>query len=127
MQDKTDSPVNLGLYVPARKKFGFWAHAGIVVIRLVILPFIGRAIYRGLKLWQIPGKLLGVFALIQMAVPTANNTVMVIVVTAQFLPNIGPQLEEDVATSVLLQYITLPLMLTVNTALALNIVFNEKH
>ncbi len=76
-------------------------------------------------MWKIPGKLLGVFSLIELSVPTANATVLLIVIVSQFFPKIGPQLQDDVAATVLYQYFAVPVFFTVNTALALNLVFNE--
>lgn len=100
-------------------------HMSILAMRMIVLPFIGRVIYRVTQMWRIPGKMLGVFSLIEMAVPSANATVMVTVLLSQFLPNIGPQLEADVAATILYQYLAVPVFFTINTALALNLVYNE--
>lgn len=124
-QTKDKSESSSAMYVPQRKKFGLKVHAGIFAMRMLVLPFIGRMLFRLFNMWAIPGKLLKVYYLINFSVPTANNTIMVFVVMTQLLPSLGPQLEEDVATTIFYQYMSIPLFFTLNTALALNLVFNE--
>ncbi len=50
---------------------------------------------------------------------------MAIVIASQYFPNAGKKLEDDVAKTVLLQYVAVPVILTLNTALALNMVFHQ--
>lgn len=121
------NPDEKALFVPERKRFGIKVHLSILAMRMIVLPFVGRMIYKVTQMWRIPGQMLRVFSLIEMAVPSANATVMVTVLLSQFLPNIGPQLEADVAATILYQYAVVPVFFTVNTALALNLVYNEHN
>lgn len=50
---------------------------------------------------------------------------MAIVIASRYFPKIGKQLEEDVAKTVLLQYMAVPILLTLNTALALKMAFDK--
>lgn len=92
---------------------------------MIILPAVGRLVYSVLGMEQLPNGLIKVFAMIEMSVPTANSLVMLIVIVAQTLPVLGPHLEEDVATTILWQYVAVPIFFTLNTAAVLNLVFGE--
>lgn len=92
---------------------------------MVVLPLIGRTIFSLCGMSRLPSTLLGVFSLIELSVPTANATVMMIVIVSQFFPNLGAQLEEDVATTVFYQFCVLPIFFSINTSLALGLVFNK--
>lgn len=105
--------------------FGFRAHAAILVTRMVILPWIGRVIFRIFAMKELPSKLLGVFSLIELSVPTANATVMIIVIVSKFLPNIGLVLEEELASSVFYQFCVVPIFFSINTVFTLNLVFDK--
>lgn len=123
LKNKTDDPS--ALFVPLRKQFGLKVHATIFAMRMIVLPFMSRVFFRMFNMWALPGEILDVYSLVNFAVPTASNVVMVFVVMARLMPSVGSNLEEDVATTIFYQYLAVPLFFTLNTALSLDLVFNQ--
>lgn len=107
------------------ERFGRIAVVTIIFIRMMLLPYIGRVLYSVLGLHaSINSPQLGVFALSQWNVPTANNTIIMISIAADSLPRIGRQLRADASRCLFWQFITTPIFLTLNTAEALKLQFS---
>lgn len=104
--------------------FGPQAILSIILVRMVLLPFVGRILYSTLGLSEvIANPRLGIFVLSQWNVPTANNTVIMASIAAESLPRIGKQIREDVSRCVFWQFLATPFFLTLNTAAALSLQF----
>lgn len=104
--------------------FGVFAIAMIFITRLILIPWIGRQIHRWLRLTEvIEDPLLSVFALVEWTVPTANNCIIMVSIIAERLPVLGAKLRKDVSKCLFWQYMALPVILTVNTLLLLQIQF----
>jgi len=107
-----------------QNRFGRRLHVMIFTLRLICMPILGRMMYAILGVWRLESKLLGMFSLMEWMVPTANSSVMAIILASQYWPEIGRQIEDDVASTLLYQTMAVPVLLTINTALALGVVFN---
>lgn len=106
------------------EKFGIQTIIAIIVVRMLLLPLLGRYLYAAFNMSEtIVNPRLGIFALSQFNVPTANNTVIMVSIVADSLPRIGRQLREDVSKCVFWQFLTTPIFLTLNTAAALSLEF----
>lgn len=106
--------------------FGMFAIAIIFVIRLVLLPWLGRLLHRWLGLTQVVhDPLLSVFTLVEWTVPTANNCIIMVSIVAERLPVLGAKLREDVSKCLFWQYLALPVFLTINTTLVLWLQFPD--
>lgn len=104
--------------------FGMYSLIAIVLVRMLLLPYIGRQLYKFLDLARgISSPELRIFVLSQWNVPTANNAVIIMSIAAESLPRIGKRLREDVSKCVFWQFLLTPLFLSLNTAAALNLVF----
>lgn len=104
--------------------FGLRAVLSIIFVRMILLPFIGRCLYTTFGLSDfIANPRLGIFALSQFNVPTANNTVIMVSIATESLPRIGRKLREDVSRCVFWQFLVTPVFLTLNTAAALSLQF----
>lgn len=117
-------------YVKTRsdEQFGTVTFIAIVVVRMILLPLISRILYVLLGVRnKLANPLLGVFALMEFNVPTANNTVIMITIAAESLPRIGKRLKADVSKAVFWQFLTVPLFLTLNTAAALNLQYGASY
>lgn len=96
-----------------------------VIVRMVLLPWIGRTIHRALNLTQaIPDSLLSVFVLVQWAVPSANNAIIMVSILAEKMPVMGARVREDISKCLFWQYLTLPVFLTLNTILSLKLQYS---
>lgn len=90
--------------------------ATIAITRLIVLPWIGRQ-FDGE--WIAKDALLRVFVMVEWSVPTANNAIIMVSIVAENMGVLGKRLRRDVSTCLLWQYLMLPIMLTINTMLAL--------
>lgn len=104
--------------------FGLFPSVMILLIRLVLMPWIGRQMHRWLKLADTMGDpLLSVMTLVEWNVPTANNCILMVSIIAEKLPVLGGKLREDVSKCIFWQYMALPVLLTLNTFLLLQVQF----
>lgn len=94
----------------------------ILIVRNVLIPLVGRAIHRVFHFKQaIPNPLLSVFVLIEWAVPSANNTIIMVSVLTEKMPALGARVRQDVSKCLFWQFVTLPLFLTLNTIQSLKL------
>lgn len=122
-QHKSDSQEK-GDDMRPEETFGVQTVLSILFVRMVLLPFLGRCLYSLFDLSEfIANPRLGIFALSQFNVPTANNTVIMVSIAADSLPRIGRQLREDVSRCLFWQFLATPVFLTLNTAAALSLQF----
>lgn len=119
-------PAERGAPPRASHTFGARAVGLILLLRMVALPWLGRALHRALRLSTlIQDPLLSVFTLVEWTVPTANNCIIMVSIVAERLPVLGKRLREDVSRCLFWQYALLPVFLTVNTMLALKLQFPD--
>ncbi|PXF46922.1 Protein PIN-LIKES 5 [Gracilariopsis chorda] len=108
-----------------RKEFGNGIVAMICLIRLVLFPFVGRWLYTYFGLQDfIALKELGVFMLTEFGVVTANNAMIIAGIITAMYPRRGETMKRDVAKCLFLQYLVAPVLVTLNTALALQIQYD---
>lgn len=105
-------------------RFGHTTIASITLLRLVILPALGRQFYYFFSLGSwIESPLLGLFVLEQTNVNTASMAMLMIMLLGANFQRSGDLLRKDVASVLLLQFVMAPVVLTLNTALALSITY----
>eukprot|EP00178_Gracilaria_changii_P004431 TRINITY_DN1711_c0_g1_i2.p1 TRINITY_DN1711_c0_g1~~TRINITY_DN1711_c0_g1_i2.p1 ORF type:complete len:396 (-),score=42.94 TRINITY_DN1711_c0_g1_i2:1184-2371(-) len=105
-----------------RKRFGNFVIVAICMIRLVLFPFLGRWAYRAMGLkYFITENELGLFILMEFGVLTANNAMIIVNMLADTIPGQGDGMRRDVAKCLFAQYVIAPLLVTINTALAIKV------
>lgn len=98
--------------------------AGMVLTRFVVLPFVGRLLFRLLRMSEFAvDPLLRVYLLIPFFMPTASNSVVMVQMAAIKVPHAGEKMEEALLTLIFWQYLVAPLFLTANMAIDLLFVF----
>lgn len=121
-----DSLTDDSLYeIRPSETFGNGTIVLILVTRLILMPWIGRTVHRAFRLAQfIPDPLLSVFVLVEWAVPTANNAIIMVSIIAGKSPTLGARIRQDVSKCLFWQYVTLPVFLTLNTVLSLRLQYS---
>ncbi|CAN8063326.1 unnamed protein product [Agarophyton chilense] len=109
----------------SRRRFGRNAIFAICMVRLVLFPFLGRWVYKLVGLRDfIADDELGAFILVQFGVLTANNAMIIANLLEDTLPDHVDGVRLDVAKCLFVQYLLAPILVTINTAFALEIQYS---
>lgn len=102
--------------------------AGMVLTRFVLLPFVGRLLFKVFDLsLYVQDPLLRLYLLVPYFMPTASNSVVMVQMAAMRLPYAGERMEKALLTLIFWQYMVAPLFLTANMTLDLMFVFGAYH